>query len=71
MKSIEVIFQQFNILRPFNLRFLQWNEVNLYSPYPTSNFKSFSDTTTIQLWNIYKDKITSHGFRAMFSIITH
>ena len=103
-------------LRPFNLRFLEWDEVNFekeyldiprnkmktkkdfilplskqaleilkrikpYSftkskyvfPSPTSNFKPFSDATLNHaLMKLgYKDKITSHGFRAMFSTTAH
>lgn len=103
-------------LRPFNIRFLEWNEVNFekeyldipankmktkkdfvlplpkqaleilktikpYSfekstfvfPSPTSNLKPFSDATLNHaLMKLgYKDKITSHGFRAMFSTTAH
>lgn len=103
-------------LRPYNIRLLEWNEVNFekeyldipankmktnkdfvlplsnsaleilkaikpYSldrskyvfPSPTSNLKPFSDATlnhTLMKLG-YKDKITSHGFRAMFSTIAH
>ena len=103
-------------LRPYNIRFLEWNEVNFekeyldiplnkmktnkdfvlplsksalkilkvikpYSfdkskyvfPSPTSNLKPFSDATLNHaLMKLgYKDKITSHGFRAMFSTTAH
>ena len=103
-------------LRPYNIRFLEWNEVNFkdeyldipaekmktnknfvlplskqaieilnsiksYSfnkskyvfPSPTSNLKCISDATLNHaLMKLgYKDRITSHGFRAMFSTIAH
>ncbi|RZV14506.1 DUF4102 domain-containing protein [Aliarcobacter butzleri] len=103
-------------LRPYNIRLLEWNEVNFekeyldipankmktnkdfvlplsksaleilkaikpYSfekstfvfPSPTSNLKPFSDATLnhVLMKLGYKDKITSHGFRAMFSTIAH
>lgn len=103
-------------LRPYNIRLLEWHEVNLkkeyldipankmktkkdfilplsrqaleilktvkiYSfgkskyvfPSATSNLKPFSDATLNHaLMKLgYKDKITSHGFRAMFSTIAH
>lgn len=103
-------------LRPYNIRFLTWDEVNfekkyldipgekmktkkdfvlplskqaleilttikIYSfnkskyvfPSPTSNLKPFSDATLNHaLMKLgYKDKITSHGFRAMFSTTAH
>lgn len=103
-------------LRPYNIRFLEWDEVNFekeyldipkekmktnkdfvlplskqaleilktikpYSfdrskyvfPSPTSNLKPFSDATLNHaLMKLgYKDKITSHGFRAMFSTTAH
>ncbi|MBL3518900.1 tyrosine-type recombinase/integrase [Arcobacter lanthieri] len=103
-------------LRPYNLRNLEWSEVNFekeylnipaskmktnkefilplskqaieilrsiksYSyekskfvfPSPTSNLKPLSDATLNHALTKlgYKDKITSHGFRAMFSTIAH
>ena len=103
-------------LRPYNLRNLEWNEVNLekefldipalkmktkkdfilplskqaveilktikpYSfeksifvfPSPTSNLKPMSDATLNHaLMRLgYKDRMTSHGFRAMFSTTAH
>jgi integrase len=103
-------------LRPYNIRYLEWSEVNFENAYldissekmktnknfvlplskqaidilntiksysfnkskyvfpsPTSNLKCISDATLNHaLMKLgYKDRITSHGFRAMFSTVAH